>query len=144
MLRFFRQIRQRLLTENKFSKYMLYAIGEILLVVVGILIAIQVDNWNQQRLERINEIALLKNVKKDLRNTIEEFQFLNQTREGIVQASKAIYQMAGDSRIEDKIIDSLISETFYRPTFNNKQGGLDLLFSSGNINLIGNDSIREL
>jgi len=49
MLRFFRQIRQRLLTDNKFSKYLLYAVGEILLVVIGILIAIQIDEWNRER-----------------------------------------------------------------------------------------------
>lgn len=47
MLRYLRHLRQRLLTENKFSKYLLYAIGEILLVVIGILIALQVDNWNE-------------------------------------------------------------------------------------------------
>ena len=49
MLRFFRQIRQRLLTENRFSKYLLYTVGEILLVVIGILIALQIDNWNELR-----------------------------------------------------------------------------------------------
>ena len=47
MLRFFRQIRQRLLTDNKFSKYLLYAVGEILLVVIGILIALQIDTWKK-------------------------------------------------------------------------------------------------
>ncbi len=51
MLRFFRQIRQRLLTDNKFSKYLLYAVGEILLVVIGILIALQVNNWNERRIQ---------------------------------------------------------------------------------------------
>ena len=49
MLHFFRKIRQRLLTDNKFSKYLLYAVGEILLVVIGILIALQIDNWNEER-----------------------------------------------------------------------------------------------
>jgi hypothetical protein len=49
MLHFFRQIRQRLLTDNKFSKYLLYAVGEILLVVIGILVALQIDNWNEER-----------------------------------------------------------------------------------------------
>ena len=47
MLRIFRKIRQRMLPDNKFSKYLLYAIGEILLVVIGILIALQVSNWNE-------------------------------------------------------------------------------------------------
>ncbi|MCJ7467209.1 MAG: DUF6090 family protein [Maribacter sp.] len=49
MIKFFRKIRQRLLTENKFSKYLIYAIGEIILVVVGILIALSVNNWNEKR-----------------------------------------------------------------------------------------------
>ncbi|MEH6514960.1 MAG: hypothetical protein V7670_17480 [Maribacter arcticus] len=49
MINFFRKIRQRLLTENKFSKYMLYAIGEVILVMIGILLALQVNNWNETR-----------------------------------------------------------------------------------------------
>ncbi|WP_445384082.1 hypothetical protein ACT6NV_08640 [Robiginitalea sp. IMCC44478] len=56
MLRFFRQIRQRLLTDNKFSKYLLYAVGEILLVVIGILIAMKVDDWNEERKDHLNEL----------------------------------------------------------------------------------------
>ena len=52
MINFFRKIRQRLLTKNKFSKYLLYAIGEIVLVVIGILIALHVSNWNQLRVEQ--------------------------------------------------------------------------------------------
>lgn len=51
MIRFFRQIRQRLFTANKFSKYLLYALGEILLVVLGILIALQLDNWNETHIK---------------------------------------------------------------------------------------------
>ena len=48
MIKFFRHIRQRLVSENKFSKYLLYAIGEIVLVVIGILIAIQINNKNEE------------------------------------------------------------------------------------------------
>ncbi len=62
MLKFFRKIRQRLLSENRFSKYLLYAIGEIILVVIGILIALQINNWNENRKldrERQNLIASL-------------------------------------------------------------------------------------
>ena len=46
MLKFFRKIRQKLLTDNKFSKYLIYALGEIVLVVIGILIALSINNWN--------------------------------------------------------------------------------------------------
>jgi len=49
MIKFFRKIRQNLLSENKFSKYLIYAIGEIILVVIGILIALQINNWNEDR-----------------------------------------------------------------------------------------------
>jgi hypothetical protein len=48
MIKFFRKIRQKLLTENKFSKYLIYAIGEILLAVIGILIALRINNWNKE------------------------------------------------------------------------------------------------
>ena len=58
MLRFFRKIRQGLLPDNKFSKYLLYAIGEILLVVIGILIALQVSNWNEKMRSDLGHIYL--------------------------------------------------------------------------------------
>jgi hypothetical protein len=72
MLRFFRQVRQRLLTDNKFSKYLLYAVGEILLVVIGILIAIQVDNWNQERENTEKVKAILFDVMVELKENIKE------------------------------------------------------------------------
>ncbi|MGB5508800.1 DUF6090 family protein, partial [Robiginitalea sp.] len=77
MLRFFRQIRQRLLTDNKFSKYILYALGEILLVVIGILIALQVSNYN----ETVNR---KKAEQKALNNLQLDFEYnLSRLKEGI-------------------------------------------------------------
>lgn len=49
MFRFFRQIRQRVLTQNRVSRYFLYALGEIVLIVIGIMIALQLDNYNEER-----------------------------------------------------------------------------------------------
>jgi len=70
MIKFFRKIRQRLLTENKFSKYLLYAIGEIILVVIGILIALQINNWNEVRKteQRLNNF--LTEIQNDLSDDI--------------------------------------------------------------------------
>ena len=51
MIKFFRNIRQNLLRENRFTRYLIYAIGEIILVVIGILIALQINNWNENRKE---------------------------------------------------------------------------------------------
>jgi hypothetical protein len=65
MIKFFRKIRQKMLTDNKFSKYLLYAIGEIVLVVIGILIALQINNWNEERKERRQEQVALKQLFKD-------------------------------------------------------------------------------
>ena len=65
MIKFFRKIRQKLLSENKFSKYLIYAIGEIILVVIGILIALQINIWNSKRLENKEERNVLINLKKD-------------------------------------------------------------------------------
>ncbi len=66
MIKFFRKIRRNLLSEGKTGKYFKYAIGEIILVVIGILIALQINNWNENRKERAIEIVLLENLQKDL------------------------------------------------------------------------------
>ena len=55
-----------MLTENKFSKYLLYAIGKIILVVIGILIALQINNWNDLNKKRMQEVKILSEVKNDL------------------------------------------------------------------------------
>ena len=60
MIKFFRKIRQNLLSEGKTEKYFKYAIGEILLVVIGILIALQINNWNEQRKANKQELLLLQ------------------------------------------------------------------------------------
>ncbi|MBC3847906.1 hypothetical protein H8K90_16035 [Winogradskyella echinorum] len=66
MIKFFRHIRQQLISENKTGKYLKYAIGEIVLVVIGILIALSINNWNEQRKVRTNERELLSSILKDL------------------------------------------------------------------------------
>ena len=66
MIKFFRKIRQELLSENRFSKYLIYAIGEIVLVVIGILIALQINNWNEGRKNDQKEALLIKNIIEDL------------------------------------------------------------------------------
>ena len=62
-----------MLTENKFSKYLIYAIGEIVLVVIGILIALQINNWNEKRKAELEEIKILSNLRTDLENTLIEY-----------------------------------------------------------------------
>jgi hypothetical protein len=74
MIKFFRKIRQNLLMENKTGKYFKYAIGEIFLVVIGILIALQINNWNENRRLQNEELNLLIEVKSNLVVTLNNFK----------------------------------------------------------------------
>ena len=74
MLKFFRTIRRGLLAENRTTKYLLYAVGEIVLVVIGILIALQINNWNEDRKLRSQEHLILADLKSDLIESKEELE----------------------------------------------------------------------
>ena len=71
MLTFFRRIRKGLLGDGSTSKYLVYAIGEIALVVIGILIALQINNWNEYRKDRIKEKEILVNLEVCLEKNID-------------------------------------------------------------------------
>ncbi|MBO6621719.1 MAG: hypothetical protein JJ892_00130 [Balneola sp.] len=71
MFKFFRRVRQALLSENKFSKYLLYAIGEIALVMIGILLALQVNNWNEERKSRSYELTMLSEVNEVMAKDVQ-------------------------------------------------------------------------
>ena len=85
MIKFFRKIRHQLLSENRFSKYLLYAIGEIILVVIGILIALQINNWNENRKtnEKIRNslLALKSDLSQDTLLISERLPFINEQYE---------------------------------------------------------------
>lgn len=66
MIKLFRKIRQNLLAEGKTTKYFKYAIGEIVLVVIGILIALQINNWNENQKSKTTEIYVLKEILSNL------------------------------------------------------------------------------
>ena len=75
MIKFFRKIRQNQLNENKFSKYMLYAFGEIALVVIGILIALQVNLLNEEQKQKKKEQSILGNFEKSLETDLRNLEF---------------------------------------------------------------------
>lgn len=76
MIRLFRKTRVKLITENKLSKYLIYAIGEVLIVIVGILIAIQINNWNLERQAEIKINRLLLEIKNNLPDEIESAELI--------------------------------------------------------------------
>lgn len=86
MIKFFRKIRQNLVMENKTGKYFKYAIGEIILVVIGILIALQINNWNENRKAKENEIVLLTKLQEENLLNIKSIEDQFEFRQGIPNA----------------------------------------------------------
>jgi len=103
MINFFRKIRQHLLTENKFSKYLLYAFGEIALVMTGILLALQVNNWNEERILRMQIKTNLLNLSSAISQDLE---LLNQIEESNEFRSISILQTLKWANISLEEIDS--------------------------------------
>ena len=66
MINFFRNIRGQLLAQNKLVRYLIYALGEIILIILGILIALQINNWNEKRKEAILEKQILQEIRDNL------------------------------------------------------------------------------
>ena len=79
-----------MLTENKFSKYLLYAIGEIILVVIGILIALSINNWNDERISLQRQKDLLTQMKNNLEDNIVQFKRVEKSYENKREVIKIV------------------------------------------------------
>ena len=134
MIKFFRKIRQTLLTENKFSKYLLYAIGEIVLVVIGILIALQINNFNEQRKDSEKEQVILKQLKEDYETDLIQLKQKMEMRNEIVSSAFNVLKAIDnpDKIVRDTLIMN-IAKVDNNPTFDPIQNDL---ISSGNLRLI--------
>lgn len=141
MIKFFRKIRQILLSEGKTGKYFKYAIGEIILVVIGILIALQINNWNEQRKENIKEQALLKRLEKEFNSNQKQLLGKIESRNDIIQKSSRLLTFYNEP--ENAELDSIflylgsIIPTTFDPIQND-------LVSSGNIEIIKNEELKQL
>ncbi|MBK8643667.1 MAG: hypothetical protein IPN15_16095 [Saprospiraceae bacterium] len=75
MIKFFNKIKQKLLSESKFNKYLIYAFGEIVLIVIGILIALSINNANDSKNQRQKELTLLTEMRQNLQIDIKDLDF---------------------------------------------------------------------
>jgi hypothetical protein len=142
MLRFFRQIRQRLITGNKFSKYLLYAIGEILLVVIGILIALQVNNWNEEVKAKALQINILNEISKNLQSDFEDHHQNIEFMEHTIFSSEVILNHLNNNLPYHDSLPGHFVWLAIIPDFYSTKSGYKLLSSKG-IDLITKDSLRQ-
>lgn len=144
MIKFFRKIRLKLMSEGKSKKYFLYAIGEIILVVIGILIALQLNTMNDRKKARTKEVHYLNNVITDLNINITELDNYIGTRTKSLAAAYRILEHFEGKPLTDlgafnlDVIDIYSWEKFYQ---NNNT--FQELVNSGNLALISNDTVKN-
>lgn len=142
MIKFFRRIRQHLITQNKVSKYLLYAIGEIVLVVIGILIALSINNWNERNKTRKLEKSTLLEISNALQADLiqlNQWIIIRQKQDYNVSVILAYLQ---DNAPHSKEVDKAWQSGFLRPIYVFNTSPYDLLKSRG-FDIIQNDELRR-
>ncbi len=144
-MKFFRKIRQKLLTESKFSKYFMYAVGEIILVVIGILIALQINNWNQARKDNR---ALNEYLGKIRSHTLEDLRKLDTISKYRLQLAtlckKARTRMLDKTEDEDLFLFMNCGLAFADYYFKPNTGGYEALKNSNYFGKINNTQLDSL
>ena len=144
MIKFFRQIRRAMVKENRAWNYFLYAIGEIVLVVVGILIALQLNIANEDRKSRNIEKIYLKNIKSDLEQNLSSLQIFASERELAIAASDSILTYFNMEKPMDLVAfhRHCVIVMVWLPTVQHDNTYQELL-NSGSLSVISNKEIKE-
>ena len=144
-MKFFRKIRQQLLTENKFSIYLIYAIGEIVLVVIGILIALSINNWNEWQQQREKETIVLYDLKENLESNIQLLEKEMKRIKSSNRSGELIYQLVKNGNTNELITP----EDWHRALLNGgklilSQEGYESLKNNGFDIIINADLKKEI
>jgi hypothetical protein len=146
MIKFFRKIRQNLLMENKTGKYFKYAIGEIVLVMIGILLALQVNNWNENRKISNTEQLLLRDLRTEILSNINTLDTIITSHRASLNAIITL-----DSIITDLIqvksylgLGTLLRTHDFNMTYDPKTGILNSIINSGKLDFISNRELRYM
>ena len=143
MLRFFRNIRQKLLKNGNIRKYFWYALGEILLVMIGILLALQVNNWKENRKIIILESKLLSQVSVALKDDIDYFEMLISRMDRSQSSAKTITNLyLNDIQITPDSLINLTDDLVLGYLFVYNEGPYEAIKSTG-LDIISDDDIRE-
>jgi hypothetical protein len=132
--------------KNKTGKYLKYAIGEIILVMIGILLALQVNNWNNERLEAKKEQLFLKNLQSDFKTNLTE---LNSVYQGTLEAYQAsndlLEAIKGDPPLIHSEINMLLGNIINKiSSLDLISGSIDEITNTGSLNIIRDPELRKL
>jgi hypothetical protein len=152
MIKLFRNIRQNLLNEGKTTKYFKYAIGEIILLVIGILIALSINTWNENRKAANEEIKILKALQADFKVSKERLEQTIKKQSIVLKYSHLLSEIyerqdTNDQKYFDTHLDSLSHLIAYGTSWYRAEpvtGAYNSLTSAGKIDLIQNENLRNL
>jgi len=146
MINFYRKIRQRLLVENRFSKYFLYTIGEIVLVVIGILIALAINSKMDQYKKQESSKVILKALHQDIANDLNSLNSYWTQRHNEQTAARNRLEafIEGESPISDSfqfVTDIMLLSDY--TTFDHNKTSMEDLINTGRLELIQNEQLRK-
>ena len=141
MIKFFRHIRQSLINQNRTKKYLLYAIGEIILVVIGILIALQINNSNEIHKNKQEELKILKAMHNNLVNDLKDCIWNINKQSQLKTSNLAVLRHLEGQSVNLDSINIHYGNLVYSTTQRRNMAAYDHLKSRG-IDLITNDSLR--
>lgn len=149
MLRFFSKIRYKLAAENKPMKYTRYAIGEIILVVIGILIALSINNWNQNKKDTKELHSYLKSIKNNLRADLLGIQEIKIFRDSSIAWSYRYLEIAKKEIITVEDFNAIVIEnTDYHivkdKVFETHKSGFEALKNSGFIGKLNGTELEKI
>ena len=135
-----------MLSEGKTGRYFKYALGEIILVVIGILIALQINTWNQNRIERNEESSIIAKLHKDFKENKKSIQGFIVTNKNEMKAQMELMGLIGASREEltKHNLDSLFYVSFGANELYFADNTLKNIMNSGQLNLLKNEAINDL
>ncbi|MDY2588551.1 DUF6090 family protein [Winogradskyella aquimaris] len=140
-------MRQKLLSENNFSKYLIYAIGEIILVVIGILIALQINNANENRKSAKQENLYLKRLLSENRDDINTFKNNISDLEKGIETIENLSLVLNSKDSNDERLIAAANDFFgygsIYPIFSSSTSTFDDLSSTGNLKDIRNSELRD-
>ena len=143
MIPFFRKIRYRLAKDNQFFKYSRYAIGEIVLVVIGILIALQINTWNDQRKQNLAQTEQLKSIKSELILGLKNLDIILQKTDMHSNNIDSLIIMMRDSMPNSfKVSGELLGSTIMWRTTDVSINTLNSMIASGTLNQLTNEELR--